>query len=180
MTASNLQYTLSEQQMDVFIKSLTTLLAGYLIAMIVIVLLVAALMIAAGWRVFTKAGQKGWKVLIPFYGDYIFYKIAWKTKYFFIMIACLLAGDTLINMADMAPDLTVIMVILGAILLLIAVILEIMSTVRLAKAFRKRSGFAVGLILLPVVFLPILAFGPAKYRKRKRRRKKNVQPALPA
>ena len=35
---------------------------------------------------------------------------------------------------------------------------------RLANAFGKSTGFAVGLTFLAPVFLPILAFGKAQYR----------------
>jgi hypothetical protein len=34
----------------------------------------------------------------------------------------------------------------------------------LAKAFGRSSGFGIGLSLVPFVFLPILGFGPARYR----------------
>lgn len=33
---------------------------------------------------FTKAGEAGWKSLIPIYGDYVSYKIAWQTSYFWL------------------------------------------------------------------------------------------------
>lgn len=32
------------------------------------------LQIIANWRIFTKAGEAGWKSIIPIYGDYISYK----------------------------------------------------------------------------------------------------------
>lgn len=50
--------------------------------------------------------------------------------------------------------------ILGSIALLVFVILD---SLRLAKVFGKEAGFGVGLILLSIVFLPILAFGDARY-----------------
>ncbi|MCG2679668.1 MAG: DUF5684 domain-containing protein [Kiritimatiellae bacterium] len=37
-------------------------------------------------------------------------------------------------------------------------------TVAFAKAFNKGGGFAVGLIFLPFIFYPILAFGNATYQ----------------
>ena len=43
------------------------------------------LQIVANWRIFTKAGEAGWKSIIPVYGDYISYKIAWQTGYFWLM-----------------------------------------------------------------------------------------------
>ena len=43
------------------------------------------LQIVANWRIFTKAGEAGWKSLIPVYSDYISYKIAWQTSYFWLV-----------------------------------------------------------------------------------------------
>jgi uncharacterized protein DUF5684 len=42
-------------------------------------------------------------------------------------------------------------------------VLFIIVAVDLAKSFGKGGGFAVGLILLPIIFFPILAFGSAAY-----------------
>jgi len=33
----------------------------------------------------------------------------------------------------------------------------------LAANFNRKSGFALGLVLLPFVYYPILGFGPARY-----------------
>ena len=43
------------------------------------------------------------------------------------------------------------------------IVLGIQTQVKLAKAFGKGGGFAVGLIFLPYVFQPILAFSDAAY-----------------
>ena len=42
------------------------------------------LQIIANWNIFTKAGEAGWTSLIPIYGDYVSYKIAWQTSYFWL------------------------------------------------------------------------------------------------
>ena len=47
---------------------------------IIISLAIAILMIAAMWKVFSKAGQPGWAVIIPIYNIYIMCKAA---LYFF-------------------------------------------------------------------------------------------------
>ena len=39
----------------------------------------------------------------------------------------------------------------------------IITMVKLAKAFGKGGGFAVGLIFLSIIFYCILAFGPSTY-----------------
>jgi hypothetical protein len=50
------------------------------------------------------------------------------------------------------------------ILLLWTVIIPIMMMIDLAKAFGKGTGFAIGLIFLPIIFIPILAFGDSQYQ----------------
>ena len=34
----------------------------------------------ANWRIFSKAGEPGWKSLIPFYNVYTEYKLMWKPQ----------------------------------------------------------------------------------------------------
>lgn len=41
------------------------------------------------WGVFCKAGEKGWKVLIPFYNEYLLFKIAWKPSICLFKWLCL-------------------------------------------------------------------------------------------
>ena len=43
-------------------------------------------------------------------------------------------------------------------------IIMIILSIELAKCFGKGGGFAAGLILLPIIFYPILAFGSAEYQ----------------
>ena len=43
--------------------------------------------VVAYWRIFTKAGEAGWKSLIPVYNTYVQYKLTWNTKMFFVSLA---------------------------------------------------------------------------------------------
>ena len=43
------------------------------------------------------------------------------------------------------------------------IVISIIINIELAKKFGQSAGFAVGLILLPIIFYPILGFGGAKY-----------------
>ncbi len=36
---------------------------------------ILVVLLVAQWKMFSKAGEAGWKCLIPFYNNYIFYKI---------------------------------------------------------------------------------------------------------
>lgn len=119
------------------------LLIAVLGAYFVVILLIAAFMVICQWKIFTKAGQPGWAVLVPFYNIYVYTQVIkrpswWMALYFLGIIP-----------------------ILGSIAVLVIVILD---QIRLAKVFGKDSGFAVGLIFLSIVFLPILAFGSSKYQ----------------
>ena len=60
--------------------------AGLSIGYVLVLLLVAALMIVAMWRIFAKAGEAGWKAIVPFYNTYILYKITWGNGLFFLLL----------------------------------------------------------------------------------------------
>lgn len=111
------------------------LLAGMSAGTWVFTLIICILFIVAWWKIFEKAGEAGWKSIIPFYNYYILFKIAW--------------GNGLLFLLMFIPFVNFI----------IAIILE----VKLAKAYGQSGGFAVGLIFLPNIFTLILGFGSAQY-----------------
>ena len=78
---------------------------GALFGAAVVCLVLSIFLIGATWQLFRKAGKPGWACLVPFYGNYC----------------------------------------------------------QFAIAFGKGTGFGIGLIFLPVVFLPILGYGSAEY-----------------
>ena len=40
----------------------------------------------AGWKVFTKAGQPGWAILIPFYNTYVLLKIVGRPGWWLVLM----------------------------------------------------------------------------------------------
>jgi len=44
-------------------------------------------------------------------------------------------------------------------------VVGIIINIQMAKAFGKDTGFAIGMVLLPFIFFPMLAFGNAQYSK---------------
>jgi hypothetical protein len=105
---------------------------------LVVGLLVAVIMIAALWKIFTKAGQPGWACLIPIYNIYILCKIVGR------------------------PGWWVILMLIPFVNFIIGIIL----CIDLAKSFGKDVGFGLGLIFLSFIFYPILGFGSAQYQGR--------------
>lgn len=104
-----------------------------LVAVWSFMLAASVFMVAATWRVFTKAREPGWASLVPVYSSVVYLKIAGR-PWWWILLLWLVVPVFIVN-SD------------------------------LAKAFGRSSRFGVGLTLLPFVFLPILAFGPARYRR---------------
>lgn len=114
------------------------------------------LQIIANWNIFTKAGEAGWKSLIPIYGDYVSYKIAWQTSYFWLNFILGIVSNANLN-ESMFLSLIVIL------LKIALTVINIMYCVKLARAFGRGIGFAIGLILLQPIFLLILGFGSDQY-----------------
>ncbi len=47
---------------------------------------ILVLVIVARWQIFKKAGQPGWAAIIPFYSDYVLYKIAGRKTFYWIVL----------------------------------------------------------------------------------------------
>ena len=125
----------------------TGALAGFFATYAVVMLVVFVITIIAEWRIFTKAGEAGWKSLIPIYNAVVLFKIAglsplWVLGY-----------------------LAAVIPVVGA---FVALGITIYLMLNLAKAFGKGTGFAVGLILLNTIFILILGFGSAEYQLEKK------------
>ena len=127
---------------------------------VIIGIALVVLLIAAEWRLFTKAGEKGWKCLIPIYSGYVFYKITWSVTAWIVSIVLGILSGVLQQPAMRGETwASALVTIIG----LASLVLVIIAMVYTAKAYGKGGGFAVGLLLLTVIFLPILAFGSSQY-----------------
>ena len=102
---------------------------------LMIALVIAILQIVGMWKVFTKAGEKGWKCIIPIYNIVILFRISGLSPW---IIFGYLAG---------------IIPFIGWIVCLGIYIYQCNS---LAKAFGKDIGYTIGLLFLPTIFYMIL------------------------
>ena len=89
------------------------------------------LMIISLWKIFKKAGKPGWASIVPIYNIYIMCEIAEK-EWWYVLLSCV----PFVNIYAM-----------------------IVLYNGMAKRFGKSGGFVAGMILLPVIFFPMLAFG---------------------
>ncbi len=122
--------------------------------------------IIAGWFVFEKAGIAGWKSIIPIYSDYIFFRLCWETKYFWIMLATEIVYEVInyiTSYSNISQTANVILNVVYVLLVLFAVFIQFVFCRRLALSFGRGTGFGVGLFFLYHIFILILAFGRARY-----------------
>lgn len=119
------------------------------------------LQIIANWRIFIKAGEAGWKSIIPIYGDYISYKIAWQPAYFWLTLILGIISSYLQGTLETGESLTIYMIVI--LIKIILAVISIMYSIKLARAFGRGIGFAIGLILLQPIFMLILGFGDDRY-----------------
>ena len=106
---------------------------------IVFLLVQLALMVAViggGWKMFAKAGEPGWAILVPIYNIYVITKITGKPAWWIVMLMIPIAN----------------------------IIFSYMLMTELAKVFGKGTGFGIGLWLVGFIFIPILGFGDAQYK----------------
>ena len=120
------------------------------------------LQIIANWNIFTKAGEAGWKSIIPVYSDYISYKIAWQPSYFWLVFVLGIITSVANGMADPNGTITTILLIVSLIRIILAII-SILYCIKLSRAFGHGIGFAIGLIFLQPIFMLILGFGNDPY-----------------
>ena len=94
------------------------------------------LVIVGMWKMFSKAGKPGWASIIPIYNCVVLLEIVGKPIWWILLL--------------MIP--------------LVNFVIAIILNLALAERFGKGGGFAVGLIFLPFIFIPMLGFGSATYQ----------------
>jgi hypothetical protein len=108
----------------------------------------AVVMMAAVWKIFSKAGQPGWKSLIPIYGAVVFLRIVGRPGWW-VLLLCIPVVNLFLTLA---------------------------LCIDLARVFGRGAGFAAGLAFLTPIFLLMIAFGDAEYQSG--HRKKKISPEL--
>ncbi len=92
--------------------------------------------VAGLWMVFTKAGEEGWKAIIPIWNTLIILKIVGREWWWILLLLIPIVG----------------------------LVIWIIVALDLAKSFGRGTGFGVGLIFLSFIFIVILGFGSDTYK----------------
>ncbi len=97
--------------------------------------IVIIIVLAATWRIFTKAGKPGWAAIIPIYNVIVLLEISGKPLWWIILL--------------LIPFVNLVVLI--------------STYMGLAKAFGQGTGFGCLLIIFAPIMVPVLAFGPYEY-----------------
>ena len=128
-------------------------------------ILPALLAIATLWRIFQKAGQGGWKSIIPLVNLYTLFKIGWETSAFWMFLfSTIIIVFFYALCALLFENFAMAGAIFAGIMALFLFVMTVKLARRLAHRFGKKTAFAFfGLVLFPIVGYLILAWGKADY-----------------
>jgi uncharacterized protein DUF5684 len=104
--------------------------------MMLVWLAVVVVVIAGGWKVFAKAGQPGWAIIVPIFNIYIMLKIVGRPAWWLVLYLIPLAN----------------------------IVVAAIVAIDMAKSFGQSAAFGIVLLfLLAGIGFLILGFGSAKY-----------------
>lgn len=161
-------YTYSDPAYTTYVTTSSSLGMGMLIFDL-IVLALCIVMIVALWKIYKKAGEHGWACLVPFYNNYVFYRMTWGNGWMFLLPTVLtfgyVFGLVLFMLSGFTGEAvpTINMTILAIGCGIASIVINIITLHKLSKAFGYGVGFTLGLLFLPVIFYIILGFGSSKY-----------------
>ena len=115
-----------------------------------IILVICILTIIGQWKLFKKAGKKGWESIIPVYSTYILCQISGVNPWWLVIVFA--SGF----ISGLIPALSILSTIVN-------VYFGVLVAVSVSRSFGKSDGFAVGIYFLGFIFYLILGFGNSKY-----------------
>lgn len=118
------------------------------------------------WKLFTKAGQDGWKAIIPYYKDWVLMKdicgLHWG--WFVANLGCTLLTyflsfiQNIVELSFINNNVSFIFSIIGWIFTIVAVFIQVAWTYNLAKKFNKSTGWIVLTMFFGFITIPLLGF----------------------
>ena len=136
-------------------------LAGIATTAMIVSFVIWILTVIAQWRIFTKAGEKGWKAIIPIYSAYIYFKIIGLSFWKWVGIL-ILAG--IVSSIGSSSGITALAICGGILELCLTLALNILVARNSGRAFGKGTGFKIGLFFIPTLFQLILGLGASEYQ----------------
>lgn len=162
-------YTYSDPSYTTYVTASTASLGVGMLIAYGISLALCIVMIIALWKIYKKAGEHGWACLVPFYNNYVFYRMTWGNGWMFLLPVALAFGYTFsllfLIFSGLAGEaiLSLIMTLLAIGCGIASIVINIVTLHKLSKSFGHGVGFTLGLLFLSVIFYIILGFGSSQY-----------------
>ena len=130
-----------------------------LIISIIVALILCVFIVICNWKIMEKAGEDGWKALIPYYNYFVMSEIS-MTKPTFLVVFFVFLGGALLCFLGCIPYIGFIFSSIAGLIMTVA---NGILNFSLAKSFGKEVGFCVLSIFFPPIVRAILAFGGSEY-----------------
>lgn len=141
--------------------------ASYIIGAVALVICVISIM--AVWKIYKKAGEHGWACIIPFYSNYVYYRITLKRGWLFFVplmssIGAIAATIPLLIAIKFEENAAFLFFLFATLICCITTfVFHIITTYKFSYNFGHGIGFFFGLLFLPIIFYMILGFGQSQY-----------------
>jgi hypothetical protein len=132
-------------------KVLSTILIGYVVWHI--------LQAVADWKIFSKAGRPGILAFIPIVNIYVEYGICWSNFMGLIYLVCIGITSYVSGVQEPSSTLTTI----SGVASILALVLHIVQSIKLARSFGKGVGYGILLILFGPLARLFLGLGDSRY-----------------
>jgi hypothetical protein len=125
-----------KEEMNLHLFSTSKIILASVIGLLIQILFLFVLItVESQWKIYKKAGKKGWASIIPIYNIIVLLEIVKKSIWWLVLL--------------LIP--------------FVNIVFAIWMTNLLSKRFGKNEGFTIGLILLPFIFYPLLGLSRTVY-----------------
>jgi hypothetical protein len=107
-------------------------------ALSVVIIFIVLVQVVSMWVIFDKAGQPGWAAIVPFYNMWVLAEVGEKSGWMGLAV-CFSSSIPYIGF-------------------IISIVFSIIINIGVAKTFSRGVLFGLGLVFLPFIFYPVLAF----------------------
>ena len=146
---------------------------GLFIAASILLFLYYLFITIAQCKLFTKAGEKGWKAFIPFYSMFVSHHLIGMRHFWFILDIVFWAAEIVLEIVEGTPAW--IEDAFFSVALIMTLISEIIHIMKLCYCYTKSELFGIGLFLIPPLFSMIVAFDKSEYNLPKSHKERKMK-----
>lgn len=133
-------------------------LFGIILVASLISIIISVIGIVGQWKMFKKAGDEGWKSLIPFYNTYTMCKLTGVNPWWILIVVSI--GLIQMPFSIFVPILSFIFSLFSC---TVSIYFSVLLAVSVARSYGKDEGWAVGIFFLRPFFYLALGCGKSEY-----------------